>query len=116
MNFKNHGRQTQKQMAVGRVPTVTYMLKSRKPTDPSRIASILDAGLLHKAKPDQRIAVAVHVTSPPLGTSSRESKMQGSWASELECLADLVEMGNTREASEMAIHIAATNKEISTPH
>jgi hypothetical protein len=84
--------------------------------DPSRIATILDAGLVRKAKPDQRIALAVHVTSAPLGTSRRESKTQGSWASELECLADLIEMGYTREASEMAIHIAVTNKETSTPH
>jgi hypothetical protein len=84
--------------------------------DPSRIASILDAGLLCKAKPDQRIAMAVHVTSFPLGTSRWESNSQGPWASELECLADLIEMGYTREASEMALHIAATNTEKSTPH
>lgn len=79
--------------------------------DPSRIASILDAGLLRKAKPDQRVALAVHVTSFPLDASRWESKSQGPWASELECLADLVEMGYTREAAEMAHHIAATNKE-----
>lgn len=84
--------------------------------DPSHIASILDAGLLCKAKPDQRIAMAVHVTSFPLGTSRWESNSQGPWASELECLADLIEMGYTREASEMALHIAATNMEKSTPH
>lgn len=85
--------------------------------DPSRIATILDAGLVRKARPDQRVAVAVHVTSSPLGASRGELKSQGPWASELECLADLVEMGYTREASEMACHIAVTNKEKkSTPH
>jgi hypothetical protein len=84
--------------------------------DPSRIAKILDAGLIHKAKPDQRIAVAVHVTSAPLDATRWKSKPTRPWASELECLADLVEMGYTREASEMAIHITATNKEKSTPH
>ena len=84
--------------------------------DPSRIATILDAGLLRKAKPDQRVALAVHVTSFPLDASRWESMSQGPWASELECLSDLVEMGYTREAAEMAHHIAATNKEKSTPH
>ena len=84
--------------------------------EPSRIATILDAGLLRKAKPDQHVALAVHVTSFPLGTSRGESKTQGPWASELECLADLIEMGYTREASEMVHHIAGTNKETSTPH
>ncbi|NWF47256.1 BlaI/MecI/CopY family transcriptional regulator [Hydrogenophaga sp. D2P1] len=84
--------------------------------DPSRIASILDAGLLRKAKPDQRVALAIHVTSFPLDVSRWESKSQGHWASELECLADIMEMGYTREASEMAHHIALTNKETSTQH
>lgn len=78
--------------------------------DPTRIATILDAGLLHKAKPEQRVAVAVHVTSAPLVDSREESKLQGTWASELECLADLIEMGYMREASEMAHHIALTNQ------
>lgn len=82
--------------------------------DPSRIATILDAGLVHKGKPDQHIALAVHVASPPLDISRRESKSQGPWASKFDCLADLVEMGYTREASEMAHHIATTNKEKST--
>ena len=77
--------------------------------DPSRIAAILDAGLLSKATPDQRIAVAAHVTNSPLVDSRWESKLQGPWASELECLADLVEMGYMREASEMAHYIALTN-------
>jgi hypothetical protein len=31
-------------------------------------------------------------------------------ASELECLADLIEMGYTREASEMARHMEAISK------
>lgn len=84
--------------------------------EPSRIATILDAGLVRKAKPDQRVALAVHVTSFPLGTSRWEWKSEGPWASELECLADLVEMGYTREASEMAHHITINNKEKSTPH
>jgi len=84
--------------------------------DPSRIATILDAGLLRKAKPDQRVALAVNVTSVPLDTSRRESKSQGPWASELDCLADLVEMGYSREASEMARHIALTNKGKSAPY
>jgi hypothetical protein len=66
--------------------------------------------LLHKAKPEQRVAVAVHVTSAPLVDSREESKLQGTWASELECLADLIEMGYMREASEMAHHIALTNQ------
>lgn len=84
--------------------------------DPSLIATILDAGLLHKTKPDQRIAVAVHVTSAPLVASRGESKLQGPWANELECLADLIEMGYMREASEMAHHIALTNQAGGTPH
>lgn len=78
--------------------------------DPALIAAILDAGLIRKAKPDQRIALAVHVTSSPWAPSDWEAKLQGPWASELECLSDLLEMGYAREASEMARHIEMSNK------
>jgi len=40
--------------------------------------------------------------------ASREPRAQPSarWAGELECLADLIEMGYTREAAEMAEQMA----------
>jgi len=77
---------------------------------PSRIAAILDAGLIPKTKPGQRVAVAVHVTGFPSVDACVDSPQQGPWASELDCLADLLEMGYEREASEMAQHIESSNK------
>lgn len=78
--------------------------------EPSRIAAVLDAGLIPKTKPGQRVAVAVHVTGFPSLDACVDSPQQGPWASELDCLADLLEMGYDREASEMAQHIESTNK------
>ena len=77
--------------------------------DPVRVAAMLDAGLLPKTRPEQRIALAVHVTRAPLGHEPGP-EAQSPWASELECLADLIEMGFTREASEMARHMESVNK------
>lgn len=79
--------------------------------DPAQIAALLDAGLRPRTKPEQRIALAVHVTRDPWATADLGSKVRGPWASELECLTDLVEMDYTREASEMAHHLALTNSE-----
>jgi hypothetical protein len=76
-------------------------------SDPTQIAALLDAGLCPKTRPGQRVALAIHVTSD-LAAMTAISK--GPWAGELECLADLVEMGFTREAVEMAQHIALANK------
>jgi len=79
--------------------------------DPAQVAALLDAGLRPKVKPEQRVALAVHVTRNLSVMTDKESRPQGPWAGELECLADLVEMGFTREASEMACHMELTNKE-----
>lgn len=46
----------------------------------------------------ERYALTVHVTSEPLRLMSRD---EGSWASEMECVADLLELGLSREAHEM---------------
>lgn len=64
--------------------------------DAAHLASMLDAGLRPKTRPEQRVVLAVH--------ASREPRPQppARWAGELECLADLIEMGYTREAAEMA--------------
>lgn len=75
--------------------------------NPARVAEMLDAGLRTKSRPEQRVALAVHVTRDPWVNTDAEAK----WAGELECLSDLIEMGFTREASEMAHHMELTNKE-----
>ncbi len=78
--------------------------------DPARIASILDAGFAPKTKPEQRTALAVHVTRDPWVMKEFSDELNGQWANELECLADLIEMGFTREATEMAHRMEKTNK------
>jgi hypothetical protein len=77
--------------------------------EPAKIAALLDAGLQPKTRPEQRVAVAVHVTREPLGDEQGPGS-EPRLASELECLADLIEMGYTREASEMARHMESMNK------
>lgn len=78
--------------------------------DPARIATMLDAGLVPKTKPDQAVALAMHLYRDlrPKDIAFRQPEP---WAGELDCLADLIEMGFTREADGMAHHIAVTNKE-----
>lgn len=77
--------------------------------EPARVAALLDAGLQPKTRPEQRVALAVHVTREPLGDEQGPGS-EPRLASELECLADLIEMGYTREASEMARHMESMNK------
>lgn len=77
--------------------------------EPARVVALLDAGLQPKIRPEQRIALAVHVTREPLGDDQGPGP-QPRLASELECLADLIEMGYTREASEMARHMESISK------
>lgn len=76
---------------------------------PTQVATMLDAGLQLKTRPEQRVALALHITCAHLGDEPGPEE-QTTWANELECLADLVEMGFTREASEMARHMEAKNK------
>jgi len=75
----------------------------------SKIAALLDDGLQPKTRPEQRVALAVHVGREPLGDEQGPDS-EPRLASELECLADLIEMGYTREASEMARHMESINK------
>ena len=79
--------------------------------DPGHVAEMLDAGLRPRTRAEQRIALAVHVVRDPWVITNAGSTTQGQWAGELECLADLIEMGFTREASELAHHMELTNKE-----
>jgi hypothetical protein len=79
--------------------------------DPVQVAEMLDAGLRLKTGPEQRIALAVHVTRDPWVITDAGPEAQNQCAGELECLADLIEMGFTREASELAHHMELTNKE-----
>ena len=79
--------------------------------DAGQVAATLDAGLSHKTRPEQRITLAVHVSPDPLVISDMGSEAQGQWAGELECLADLIEMGLTREASGLARHMELPRKE-----
>lgn len=76
-------------------------------TDPSNVAAMLDAALQPKRKPEEKVAVALHVTRDDL--FFRSNNIEADWASELECLADLVEIGYTREAREMAMHLEQAN-------
>ena len=77
--------------------------------DRARVVALIDAGLQPKTRPEQRVALAVHVTREPFGDEpGPESEPR--LASELECLADLIEMGYKREASEMARHMESINK------
>jgi hypothetical protein len=83
--------------------------------DPAQLAAILDAALVPKTRPEQRVALAVHVTRDTAGLTDPGVGLLGQAqvqpASELDCLSDLVEMGFTREATDMAHHVEQTNKE-----
>ncbi len=78
--------------------------------DAAQVAALLDAGLSPKTRPEQRVALAMHVTRDPWVITDRRPQPQEPWASELECLSDLVEMGFMTEASEMAQHMALAVK------
>lgn len=80
-------------------------------TEPAHVAEVIDAGLRPKTRPEQRVALAVHATRDPWVATNAGSELPERWAGELECLADLIEMGFTREASEMAHHMELTGKE-----
>jgi hypothetical protein len=77
--------------------------------EPARVVALLDAGLQPKTRSEQRVALAVHVTREPLSDEQRPGS-EPRLASELECLADLIEMGYMREASEMARHMESISK------
>ena len=57
--------------------------------------------------------LAVHLTRDPWIVTGEPDRARKRWASELECLADLVEMGLSHQAVEMAHHLghAASIKE-----
>lgn len=80
-------------------------------TEPADIAEMIDAGLHLRTRPEQRVALVVHATRDPWVITKAVSETPERWAGELECLADLIEMGFTREASYMAHHMERTNKE-----
>ena len=79
--------------------------------DPTQLAELLDAGLSPKARPEQRVALAVHVTYDARDVAGTEQQPQDQWAGELDCLADLIEMGFTREALELAQHMETDTKQ-----
>lgn len=78
--------------------------------EPAVLASMLDAGLQAKSKPEQHSVLAVHITRHPLAITDTTSESQGQWAGELECLADLIELGLRREALEMSHHMEQSNE------
>ena len=79
--------------------------------DPVEVATLLDAGLLALSRPEQRVALAVHITRYQRMTVDSALRPPETWAGELECLADLVEMGYAKEATEMAQHMALTTQQ-----
>ena len=72
--------------------------------DAAQLAAMIDAGLRPKTRPEQRVVLAVHTSRQP-GPHPPER-----WAGELECLADLIEMGYAREAAEMAEQMAGSGR------
>lgn len=69
----------------------------------------LDAALVAQADPRQRPVLVVHQTLAPwLLGSDRDERRR--WAPELDCLADLIEQGLTREAAEMARDLTGAAK------
>jgi len=76
--------------------------------DPAELAHLLDAGLTTKDLPEQRVDLAVRVFPAlllPMKTHDGEGPAGSDrpvFASEFECLADIVEMGYVSEAAEMA--------------
>ena len=83
--------------------------------DPTQVAALLDAGLVLKARPEQRVALAVHITCYLAFNAELVSEANGPYADGLECLSDLIEMGYDREAAEMAQHMASTSPVRSAP-
>jgi hypothetical protein len=75
--------------------------------DPTQIAALIDAGLKPKVRSDQKAVLVLHVTHEPTLDSTESPNP---WANELECLADLIEMSYTREATEMAHFVEVENK------
>lgn len=73
--------------------------------DPMQIAEVLDAGLRLKTRAEQHTALAVHVALDPWDAVDGASDAPPRWAGQFECLADLIEMGFTHEASELAGHM-----------
>jgi hypothetical protein len=69
------------------------------------IARALDAGLVERTDPQQQPVLAIHGTFDPLVHTDLVSQVP--YASALECLADLIEMGYQREAREFAQHVLA---------
>lgn len=68
------------------------------------IAKTLDAGLEIRSQAQQRVVLAVHVTfEPKWGTIADLSDLPR--ANEIVCLADLIDLGYVREATEFASHI-----------
>ena len=66
---------------------------------------MLDAGLVQRTDPQRKAILAVHLTCEPKVESSDADTLPTKWASELECLADLVEMGLSHQAADMAYHL-----------
>lgn len=70
----------------------------------TQIARILDAGLEIRSQAHQRVVLAVHVAfEPKWGKIADLSDLP--CANEIDCLADLIDMGYVREATEFASHI-----------
>lgn len=66
----------------------------------------LNAGLVPRTNPTQKVLLAVHHTWDPFFIESLNAGSMGArYATPLECLADLIELGYTREAEEMAHHM-----------
>lgn len=71
--------------------------------DALEVARTLDAGLTERTDPRQQPVLAIHSTFDPL--IHRDLASHVPYASALECLADLIDMGYQREAREFAQHV-----------
>lgn len=67
---------------------------------------MIDAGLVERTVPTQRVLLAVHPSWDPIVTNKQaEEGLRDRFATPLDCLADLIDLGYVREAEEMARHM-----------
>ena len=94
--------------------TAAPQLELSTEADAAFVARMIDADLQLKMRAEQRVALAVHASREPWvrggdGRTDDGPQPPERWAGELECLADLTEMGFSREAAEMAEQMTGEN-------
>jgi hypothetical protein len=66
----------------------------------------IDAGLVERTDPTQKVLLAVHPSWDPALANDRAARgIHSRFANPMDCLADLIDLGYIREAEEMARHL-----------